>query len=223
MIMTMADKPDAIREIVGVVGDVRPNGAQSEISAQVYEPLAQYTLGWLNLVVKAKGSARTLPATIHDVLKAIDPDLSFRNVQPYEFAIAGSWFRQRFSMVLFTLFSAIALVLAAIGIYGVMSYAVSQRRQEIGIRMALGAKGRDVVALVFGRGARIVALGLVLGLTGSVIFARLLQSLLFNTSSSDPLTLGVVALLLALVAFLACWIPARRATRVDPMVVLRTE
>jgi putative ABC transport system permease protein len=114
-------------------------------------------------------------------------------------------------------------VLAAIGIYGVMSYAVSQRTQEIGIRMALGAKARDIVSLVFGHGARIVIVGIVLGVAGSVIFAQLLQTLLFETNPSDPVTLSAVAFLLATVAFLACWIPARRATKVDPMVALRSD
>jgi putative ABC transport system permease protein len=126
-------------------------------------------------------------------------------------------------MTLFTVFSSIALVLAAIGIYGVMSYAVGQRTQEIGIRMALGARARDVLALVFGSGFRIVAIGVVLGLAGSVAFARVLQTMLFKTSPADPVTLGAVALLLAVVAFLACWIPARRATKVNPMVALRSE
>jgi putative ABC transport system permease protein len=223
MIMTMADKPDAIREIIGVVGNVRPSGPQSELEPQVYEPVAQYGLNWLTLIVKAKGPAPALPATVSDVMKAIDPDLPFRNLRPYESALAGRWFRQRFSMILFTLFSAIALTLAAIGIYGVMNYAVSQRTQEIGIRMALGANARDVVALVFGSGARIVALGVGIGLAGSVASARLLQTMLFNTSAADPVTLGGVALLLTLVAFLACWIPAHRATKVDPIVALRSE
>jgi predicted permease len=223
MIMTMADKPDAIREIIGVVGNVRPSGPQSELEPQVYEPLAQHALGGLTLIVKAKGPAPALPAAVSEVMKSIDPDLPFRNVRAYQSALAGSWFRQRFSMILFTVFSGIALTLAAIGIYGVMNYAVSQRTHEIGIRMALGAKARDVVALVFSSGARIVALGVVIGIAGSIAFARLLQSMLFNTSPSDPLTLGAVALLLAVVAFLACWIPARHATKVDPIVALRSE
>jgi putative ABC transport system permease protein len=180
-------------------------------------------MSWLTLIVKAKRPAPALPAAVGDVMKALDPDLPVRNVHPYESAVAGSWFRQRFSMILFTLFSAIALVLAAIGIYGVMNYAVSQRTQEIGIRMALGARGRDIIALVFSRGARIVAVGIVLGVAGSVIFARLLQTMLFKTSPSDPITLGAVSLLLAMVALLACWIPARRATKVDPMVALRSD
>jgi len=219
----MADKPDAIREIVGVVGNVRPDGPQSEITAQVYEPIAQFGLGWTTLVVKSKGGMTALPAMIGDVMKALDPDLPFRDLRPYESALSGSWFRQRFSMILFTVFSLIALVLAAIGIYGVMSYAVSQRTQEIGIRMALGAKTRDVRALVLGSGARIVALGLVIGLAGSLAFARVLRTLLYHTSDTDPLTLALVSVLLALVAFLACALPARRATKVDPLVALRSE
>jgi putative ABC transport system permease protein len=223
MIMTMADTPDAIREIVGVVGDTRPFGPQSALQSQVYEPIAQHALTFQTLVVKTRGAAPALPATVGDVLKALEPDLPFRSLRSYETALEGSWFRQRFSMILFTVFSAIALVLAAIGIYGVMNYAVTQRTQEIGIRMALGAKARDVVALVFGSGARIVTLGVALGLLGAVVFARVLRTLLYNTSPADPLTLGAVALLLALVAFLACWFPARRATKVDPLVALRSE
>jgi putative ABC transport system permease protein len=223
MIMTMADKPDAIREIIGVVGDVRPSGPQSALEAQVYEPMTHYGMGWATLIVKAKGPAPGLPAAIGDALKSLDPDLPVPSVRPYESALAGRWFRQRFSMILFTVFSAIALTLAAIGIYGVMSFAVSQRTQEIGIRMALGAGARDVVRLVLGSGLQIVAFGVTLGIAGSIAFARLLQTMLFKTSSTDPLTLGAVALLLAGVAFLACWLPARRATKVDPLIALRSE
>jgi putative ABC transport system permease protein len=223
MIMTMADKPDAVREIIGVVGDVRPSGPQSEISPQVYEPVAQVAQSGLTLIVKAKGPAPALPAMVGDLVKTLDPDLPFRSLRPYETALAGSWFRHRFSVILFTVFSAIALVLAAIGIYGVMSYGVSQRIREIGIRRALGAKGRDVIALVFGSGARIVGLGLVIGLAGSVAFARVLRTLLFNISEADPLNLLVVSVLLAFVALTACALPARRATRVDPMIALRNE
>jgi putative ABC transport system permease protein len=223
MIMTMADKPDAIREIIGVVGNVRPSGPQSELHPQVYEPVAQFALNWLTLIVKTKGPAPAFPATLNDVMKALDPDLPVGNVRPYEAALAGRWFRQRFSMILFTLFSTIALALAAIGIYGVMSYAVSQRTQEIGIRMALGAKARDVLALVFGSGGTIVALGVAIGLAGSIAFARVLRTLLFNTSPVDVLNLIVVSALLAFVALLACALPARRAIKVDPVVALRSE
>jgi putative ABC transport system permease protein len=223
MIMTMADTPDVNREIVGVVGDIHPYGPQSDIGPQVYEPFAQLTPGGVNLIVKARGLAPGLPAAVGDVVRAMDSDLPQRDLRPYDLAVAGAWFRQRFSMILFTIFSSVALVLAAIGIYGVMSYAVSQRTQEIGIRMALGAARADVLALVFGSGARIVAIGVLLGTAGSLAFARVLQTLLFKTSPSDPLTLVAVALLLALVALLACWLPARRATKVDPIVALRAE
>jgi putative ABC transport system permease protein len=223
MIMTMADTPDANREIIGVVGDVRPDGPQSQIGAQVYEPLAQLPQGNAAVIVKATGPAPALPAAVGDVLKQLDPDLPYRAMRPYESAIAGSWFRQRFSMILFMVFSGIALLLAAIGIYGVMSYAVSQRAHEIGIRMALGARAGDVLSLVFQNGARIVALGLAVGIAGSLVFARVLQTLLFNTSPADPLNLAVVVIVLAVVALLACALPARRATKVNPIVALRSE
>lgn len=223
MIMTMADTPDAIREIVGVVGSVRPAGPQSALRAQVYEPLAQYRNSFLTLTVKTRQAAPTLPAAVSEIAQALDPDLPFRAPRAYNEVLEGQWFRQRFSMILFTLFSVIALTLAAIGIYGMMSYAVSQRVQEIGIRMALGAKTRDVVALVFGSGLRIVALGVAAGLAGAVAFARLLETMLYQTSPADPATLGAVALLLAGVALLASWVPARRATKLDPMIALRAE
>jgi predicted permease len=223
MIMTMADTPDAIREIVGVVGDVRPAGPQSALHSQVYEPVAQFENSFLTLTVKTSQPSPALPAAVSEIARALDPDLPFRAPRAYEAVLEGQWFRQRFSMILFTIFSAIALSLAAIGIYGVMSFAVSQRTQEIGIRMALGAKAPDVLALIFGSGLRIVALGVAAGLAGAVAFARLLQTMLYQTSPADPITLGAVALLLAVVAFFACWFPAHRATKVDPIIALRAE
>ena len=137
--------------------------------------------------------------------------------------MSDAWSRQRFSMILFTLFSGVALLLAAVGIYGVMAYTVSQRTQEFGIRMALGAKQRDVLRLVSASGAKIVALGVLIGTAGSLAFAQVLRSLLFNTRPSDPLTLLLVGMVLACVACLACWVPARRAAMVNPMVALRNE
>ena len=135
--------------------------------------------------------------------------------------MADAWSRQRFTMILLTLFSAIALLLAAVGIYGVMAYSVNQRTKEIGIRMALGARVSDVLRLVTSSGAKIVAAGLLLGALGSMAFAQALRSLLFNTSPIDPITLLSVCVLLAIVAGLACWLPARRAAKVDPVVALR--
>jgi predicted permease len=223
MIYTMADKPDVVREIVGVVGNVRPWGPQSEIASQVYEPLAQHPHGDVALMLKAQGAAPALPAAVNDIVLSLDPDLPVLSLTRYDATVATAWFRQRFSMILFMLFSGIALVLAAVGIYGVMAYSVTQRTQEIGIRMALGAQVGDVLRLVFAGGAKIVTVGVLMGAAGSLAFARVLQSLLFNTSPSDPLTLLLVGMLLTCVACVACWLPARRAVKVDPMVALRQE
>ncbi|MEO5959533.1 MAG: FtsX-like permease family protein, partial [Opitutaceae bacterium] len=223
MIAKMDDTPDVLREIVGVVGDVRLNGPQNEIQSQVYEPFAQRPSPGFNLIVKAKSPAPWVMAAVAEIVRALDPDLPFRNMRRYDDALAASWFRQRFSMILFTVFSGIALLLAAIGIYGVMAYAVSQRTPEIGVRMALGASAQDVQRLVLGGAARMVALGLLLGVAGALAFARGLQALLFRTSPADPLTLLAAAGVLVVVAFLACWLPARRAAKVDPIVALRAE
>jgi putative ABC transport system permease protein len=223
MIMTMADKPDVVREIVGVVGDVRPNGPQSAIGSHVYEPHEQRPQSGMQLLVKTTGPVPGLPEAVSRTFRELDPELPVRGLQPYEGRMANSWFRQRFSMILFTVFSGCALLLAALGIYGVMAYAVTQRTQEIGIRMALGAQARDVLGLMLGGGAKIVTLGVGLGLAGTLASARVLATLLYDTSPVDPVTLTVVAALLALVALLACWLPARRATRVNPLVALRSE
>ncbi|MGP1665020.1 MAG: ADOP family duplicated permease, partial [Rhodanobacter sp.] len=211
MIMTMADKPDVVREIVGVVGDVRPSGPQSRIGAQIYEPLAQQPVADGTLVVKSKDPSPALSATISDLISSIDPDLPARAVRPYRVVLAGAWFRQRFSATLFALFSGVALLLAAVGIHGVVSYLVSRRTPEIGVRMALGATPRQVLRLVVGDAMRMVWLGLGFGVAGTVVFARALHSLLYQTSPIDPVALAVAGTLLALVALLACWWPARRA------------
>ena len=221
MIYTMADKPDVVRQIVGVVGNVRPSGPQSEIGPQVYEPLAQNPEGGLTLILKAHAPAPSLPAAVSDVIRTLDPDLPLLSLSRYDSTVAMAWFRQRFSMILFSLFSSVALLLAAVGIYGVMAYSVSQRTQEIGIRMALGAQVGDVIRLVSASGARIVVLGVFIGTAGSLAFAQVLQSLLFNTNPCDPLTLLFVGTLLTCVACLACWVPARRAAKVDPIVALK--
>jgi predicted permease len=224
MIYTMDDKPDGFREIVGVVGSVRPGGPQSELTPQIYEPLSQHPQRHgLNVIVRTNGVVPGLTAAVKDTLHALNPDIPFDGLWTYAGRVATAWFRQQFSLVLFTLFSVVALLLAALGIYGVIAFSVQQRTHEIGIRMALGAKSTDVVRLILRHGAKLVGVGLALGLVGAAICSHVLESLLFNVSPSDPLTLLAVALILGSVAAIACWIPARRAMKVDPLVALRSE
>ena len=153
----------------------------------------------------------------------MDKDQPVSSIRPLEVILADTMSRQRFVMLLLTVFSLVALVIAAVGIYGVMAYSVSQRTNEIGIRMALGATGRDVLQLVLRQGLGVIGAGLAVGLLATFFAARLVESLLYRTSAHDPLTLAGIVCTLGVVAFLACLIPARRATRVDPMIALRSE
>jgi putative ABC transport system permease protein len=153
----------------------------------------------------------------------VDSQIPVGDIHPMDDLIAVSLAQQRFNMLLLGLFAALAMVLAAVGIYGAMAYAVNQRRHEIGIRTALGAQRRDVLRLVMRDGAKIALFGIASGITGALALTRLMASLLFEVEPTDPATFAGVAILLALVALAACYIPARRATRVDPMVVLRYE
>jgi putative ABC transport system permease protein len=152
-----------------------------------------------------------------------DPEQSTFNIVTMEERIADTVWQRRLSGALFMVFAALALALASVGIYGVMSYMASQRTREIGVRMAMGARPRDVLKLVVGQGAKLLAVGLAAGLIVALISARIINSLLYQVSATDPLTYLVVALLLAAVALAACYIPARRAMKVDPMTALRTE
>jgi len=154
---------------------------------------------------------------------SVDKDQPIGKILPLSEILAQTMAKQRFAMTLLIAFSLVALVIAAVGIYGVMAYNVAQRRGEIGIRMALGAQSRDVLRLILSRGGKLVGLGLLLGLTTTLFAARALGSILFQTSCYDPLTLGAITLLLAAVALLACLLPARRATQVNPIEALRAE
>ncbi|MEO5959409.1 MAG: ABC transporter permease [Opitutaceae bacterium] len=224
---------NAEAEIVGIVGDVQHFVLGDATSRpQTYEPFAQVSLNFLTFVVRAApggagetkvGLAANLPAAIRAALYAVDKDQPIDNVRPLTDLVASSVSRQRFAMFVFAVFSGVALLLAAIGIYGVTAYAVTQRTNEIGIRMALGAQRGDVLRLIFAQGSRLIGLGLVCGVAGALALTRYLSSLLFNVSATDPLTFGAIAALLAAVAAIACLIPARRATKVDPMVALRSE
>ncbi|HKS29936.1 MAG TPA: ABC transporter permease [Pyrinomonadaceae bacterium] len=210
--------------IVGVAGDVHHYGLNAEVSSEMYIPIAQKPQAETTLAVRtsAANPMSLLPAVRREV-EAIDKDQPIYNVKTVEHLLSDSVASERLSVTLLGLFAGLAFLLACVGIYGVISYSVTQRTHEIGVRIALGASQRDILKLVVGQGMKMVVLGLVLGLIASFALTRVMASLLFKVSATDPATFLLVSLLLAVVAFLASFIPARRATRVDPMVALRYE
>lgn len=222
-ILLLSDASKTWNEIVGVVGDVRSDGPYREPSPQLYRTLESDSPRALYLVLKVAEFSPALAAAVRETLTALDPALSPGELEPYEQLLARRWGRQKFNLTLIGMFSGFALVLAALGIYGVTAYSVSHRTREIGIRMALGALPADVLRLVLGHGLRIVGLGLLLGTGGALAATRLLNALLYGTSAQDPLTFAFVIATLLLVALGACLLPARRATKVQPLVALRHE
>lgn len=212
------------REVVGVVGDIKNESVDQVTQPQFYEPFAQSPFTSLNLSVRTSlADPSTLAASIRREVYGFDADQPVTALEPMTKMVAHSMEQQRFSATLFAVFSILALVLAALGIYGVMAYAVSQRTNEFGVRVAIGAGRSDILALVLGDASRLVALGLGAGILGALAAGRIVQSLLFDTNPRDPVVLSAITLVLAAVAFVACLIPARRATKVDPMVALRSE
>jgi putative ABC transport system permease protein len=210
-------------EIVGVVGDVKHYGLDQTTTLQTYEPFTQQTFSSMSLVVRTAGDPTQATAAIRNAVLELDKDQPIANIKTLEQLVSTSIAQQKFSMSLLGVFAAVALALAAVGIYGVLSYAVTQRTHEIGIRMALGAGRRDVLRLVVGQGMRLTLIGVSVGLVAALALTRLMSTMLFGVSVTDPLTFSSIALLLAAIALLACWIPARRAAKVDPMVALRCE
>ncbi len=176
-----------------------------------------------SFVLRTTGDPLALSAAIRHEMRQLDATLLLRNLLSLDQLVDRTITLQRFNLSLLGLFAALGLALAAIGIYGVMAYGVAQRTHEIGLRMALGAQARDVLRMILKQGMALVLSGIALGLLASLALTRLLQTLLFGVQANDPLTFGLIALLLAIVALLACWIPARRATKVDPMIALRCE
>jgi len=207
--------------VIGVVGDVRYLSLEREAQPAFYVSYGHFSLPALTIVVRASAPPEAMTAALRAQVYALDHDLPVYNIRPMEQIVSNAAGQPRFQTLLLGLFGAAALSLAAIGIYGVMAYAVTQRTHEIGVRMALGARRRDVLRHVLGQGMKLVLMGATLGLAGAFVAARALKSMLFDVSPADPLTFAAVTVFLALVAFAACWIPARRATKVDPLVALR--
>jgi predicted permease len=209
-------------EVIGVVGDVRSLSLWREAKPAVYVPYGHFfNVPALTIVVRAGAPPEALTAALRAQVYALDHDLPVYDIRPMEQVVSNAAGQPRFQTLLLGLFSAVALLLAAIGIYGVMAYTVTQRTHEICMRMALGARTRDVLRHILGQGMKLVLIGATLGLAGAFVSARALKSMLFGVSPADPLTFAAVTVFLALVAFVACWIPARRATKVDPLVALR--
>ena len=211
------------REIVGVVGNVRYSGLDDAATATIYTPFAQTPFLWSYLMIRTAVPPETLIASVRQAIKGIDPALDPASFRPLDQVVANSVSPQRFYTFLLGSFAALALVLATVGIYGVIAYAVTQRTHEIGLRLALGAGRGSVLKLVLRQGLLLALTGIVIGLIGASMMTRLLTTLLFEVSPTDPATFASIALLLLITAFLACWIPARRAMKVDPMIALRCE
>jgi putative ABC transport system permease protein len=219
-----ADRPrNPWMEIVGVVGDVKYSGLQAQREPAYYTPLAQDVWGAAYLVVRTSVNPTSLAPAIREQIWELDKDIPIANLATMDQLLAESVAQPRFRTLLLGIFAALALVLASVGIYGVISYSVTQRTHEIGIRMALGARARDVMTLVIRQGMALAFIGVGIGLAASLALTRLMESLLFEVSTTDEATFAGVAALLIAVAVLACWIPARRASRVDPMAALRNE
>jgi putative ABC transport system permease protein len=212
-----------MREIVGVVGDVRHIGLESEPQPEMFVPHPQSPQRDMSLVIRAAGDPVNLSRALRESVVAIDPDQPVNAIRSLPQLLSDSIAKPRFNFLLFTLFAAVALVLAVTGVYGVMSYAVTRRTREIGIRIALGARRGDVLKLVLRQGMSLMLTGTVIGLAGAIALTRLMARLLYGISPTDPVTFAAIALLLGSVATLACYIPARRATKVDPMIALRYE
>ncbi|MCG3160998.1 MAG: Macrolide export ATP-binding/permease protein MacB [Acidobacteria bacterium] len=210
-------------EIIGVVGDSKHMNLDAEVKPMSYWPHPELTYSGMTFVIRTKGEPTAVANAARNVIRALDPEQPVADVRTMESLIGTSVARARFNTLLLTIFAVVALLLASLGIYGVMAYSVAQRTHEIGVRMALGARAGDVLRLVVRRGMALALGGVAIGVIASFALTRLMTTLLFNVSATDPLTFIGIPLLLSLVSLLACLIPARRAAKVDPMVALRYE
>jgi putative ABC transport system permease protein len=209
--------------VVGIVGDARNFGLDDEARPEVYVSYQQSPDERMRLVIRTTAAPLRLVPSVREAVRAVDKDLPFSQVMTIDTLYSKSTAQRRLNMVLLGIFAILAMLLAALGVYSVMAYTVAQRTREIGIRMALGARTADALKLVIGQGMKLALTGICIGLGGAFALTRLMKTLLFGVSDTDPLTFSGVALLIVGVAFLACLIPARRAAKVDPMVALRYE
>ena len=222
-INTIEGEKTTMREIIGVVGDVRNRSLDTAPKQAYYVPQTQVPFDQMVMVIKTGDDPHNLISAATKQVSAMDQDIPVFGVKTMEEYLSTSVAAPRFSTTLLTIFAGVALVLTVVGLYGVMSYSVAQRRNEIGIRLALGAQSRDVLLMIVKQGSLLIGLGLVIGLSGAFALTRLIASMLFGVTAKDPLTFTAVGVLLAAVALLACYVPALRATKVDPMEALRYE
>ena len=220
------DAPGPWATVAGVVGDVRQTGLYGEQDFELYVPYAQEWRGFVaprDLVVRTTSDAASLAGAVRQAVSAVDKDQPISNVRTMDQVLATAVSRERFQTLLLALFATLALVLACVGLYGVISYAVVQRTHEIGVRMALGAQPGDVLRLVINQGMLLTLIGLVIGVAAAFAVTRVMTEMLFGVTATDPLTFAGVPIVLGVIAFFACYVPARRATKVDPLVALRYE
>lgn len=222
-ISSIEGEDSMMREIVGIVGDVRNRALSTEPRAAYYVPLTQVPFSQMVAVTKTTGEPHSLIPAVTRVVNAMDQDVPLFGVKSMEEYLSASVAAPRFSTTLLSIFAGVALVLTIVGLYGVMSYSVAQRTNEIGIRLALGAQSRDVLLMVVKNGSGLILIGLAIGLGAAYALTRWMASLLFGVKANDPLTFAAVSVLLAIVALIACYVPALRATKVDPMEALRCE
>ncbi|HVH58180.1 MAG TPA: FtsX-like permease family protein, partial [Vicinamibacterales bacterium] len=214
---------DGFYEIVGIVGDVHHGGLDSIVNPTMYVPYKQDVFSSMWVMVKAAGDPEAQSGLVRGAVREIDGTLPAFSIMPLASMVSESVAQRRFSMLLLSLFAFVALFLAAVGLYGVVAYTVSQRTQEIGVRMAIGAQRGDVLRMVLGSGMKLASLGVVIGIAAALALAGLVASMLFGVTPFDPASYGVTVALLLGVAALACYLPARRAMRVDPLIALRQE
>jgi putative ABC transport system permease protein len=209
--------------VIGVVGDAKQFGLEEEQRPQVYDVYSQDPGIFATVVIRTALEPLSLSESVRSAVWKVDPDQPMWKIRTVEFLVNRSTADRKFLMALMGIFASLALVLTILGLYGVISYLVNQRTQEIGIRMALGAQMRDIMRMVLRQGMVLVFTGVALGLAAAWVLTRLMTRLLYQVSATDPLTFGGISVLLITVALLACYLPARRATRVDPLVALRYE